>query len=259
MQASLRVIDRLIGESKREVESHLQQELNIIRLLIAQQVATILAMMVLTSRLGIRPILRASQRVREEQPLEITGAREFRALATNYNRMYDVYQNSIEDLNYQASHDELTDVYNRAGYDQLIAGIDLSTTAMVLIDIDHFKSINDTCGHKIGDEALQRVAAVLTAHFRGEDYVCRIGGDEFAVLMLRIAPHQLPRIGEKIDTINHVLGEANGNLPALSISVGIAHGDDDTIDPMKLYQHADRALYEAKRAGRHCFRVYEGA
>ena len=256
MQDSLDAIDDLIEDSREAAEANVRRELGFIIAFIILEAAAILVMILLTAKLGIHPILKAVDNIREENPIPVIGANEFRYLARTYNRMYEVYQKSIDSLNFKASHDSLTGVYNRAGYDLLISSIDLSTTYLLIVDVDHFKQINDTCGHKIGDEALKRVADILRESFRAEDHVCRIGGDEFVVLMVNAANEQDDIIRAKVDGINRELNCSVDGLPALSVSVGIVYGAGVT-DSMKLYQRADRALYEAKRAGRNCYRFYQ--
>ncbi|MBP5618761.1 MAG: GGDEF domain-containing protein [Clostridia bacterium] len=184
MQESLDAIDDLIEDSREAAKTHVLEELGLILVFIVLEAAAILGMILLTSKLGIHPVLKAVDNIKEENPIPVIGANEFRYLARTYNRMYEVYKKSIDSLNYKASHDGLTGVYNRAGYDLLMSSIGLSTTYLLIIDVDHFKQVNDTCGHKIGDEALQRVAGLLKQFFRADDYVCRIGGDEFVVLMV---------------------------------------------------------------------------
>ena len=121
--------------------------------------------------------MNAVNRIKENSLIPEVGANEFRYLARAYNKMYEVYKKSLASLNFKASHDELTGVYNRAGYDLLLSGLDLNSTYMILIDVDNFKSINDTYGHEIGDRVLIKLADVIKSHFRSEDNICRIVGD----------------------------------------------------------------------------------
>ena len=151
--------------------------------LVVVQTLAILVMMRITTHLGVNPVLRAVDHIKKDQKIPIVGAAEFRYLASTYNTMYNAYKKSIESLNYKASHDELTGVYNRAGYDLIRSSLDMKTTAMLLFDADVFKSVNDHFGHETGDRVLQRIATALKSNFRSDDYVCRIGGDEFVVFM----------------------------------------------------------------------------
>ena len=148
-----------------------------------------------------------------------------------------------------AKHDPLTGLYNRAGYEQMIAEADLNALTLLLVDVDCFKTINDSYGHEIGDRVLKNVAELFRRYFRSDDYICRIGGDEFAVLMR--SPERLREdlIEEKIGMINSALDEPSDGLPRDSISVGAAYGNEAD-DMTRLFRNADRALYQRKQAGR---------
>ena len=89
-------------------------------------------------------------------------------------------------MKHQAEHDPLTELLNRRSFDKILKLYeeDESSFALILADVDTFKSINDTCGHAAGDRILKKVAALLQSMFRSVDYVCRIGGDEFAIIMV---------------------------------------------------------------------------
>lgn len=126
-------------------------------------------------------------------------------------------------------------------------------TALVLIDVDSFKTINDTHGHPVGDDVLVHLASVLSSRVRAEDAVLsRLGGDELAILMPgcdRAVAAQ--RAGDLLDTVRSTpMTLADGTLLALSISVGVAHVPQHSSDRRGLYTAADAALYDAKRAGR---------
>ncbi|MBQ1568152.1 MAG: GGDEF domain-containing protein, partial [Erysipelotrichaceae bacterium] len=187
-----------------------------------------------------------------------TGANEFRYLARAYNKMYDAYKKSLERLNFKASHDELTGAYNRAGYDLLISGIDLNNTYMMLFDVDNFKSINDTYGHETGDKVLVKLVKVMKKNFRNDDCICRIGGDEFVVLMLHSSDIDRNLIAQKIEEINRELSEIDDGLPAASISVGIVHGTDAK-DAESLFEKSDAAMYRSKQNGKNTYTFYSAA
>ena len=167
--------------------------------------------------------------------------------------MYDVYKRSLERLNFKASHDELTGAYNRAGYELLLSSIDLSSTYMMLFDVDDFKGVNDNHGHEMGDKTLIRLVQILETNFRSDDYICRIGGDEFVVFMVHSTGEQRSLIASKIEQINKELGTtAYGTVP-VSVSVGIVHGTEAK-DAEDLFEKTDAALYRAKRSGKHTYR-----
>ena len=157
---------------------------------------------------------------------------------------------------YKATHDPLTDVYNRAGYNLLMSKMELWKTIMLLVDGDCFKSVNDTYGHEIGDKVLQKIANTLKYCFRSEDYVCRIGGDEFVVLMLHSDSAQKELIMNRVRKINQILSTGEGEIPPVTVSVGIAHGSNASY-PEQLFEHADQALYETKHNGKNGYTFYE--
>lgn len=125
---------------------------------------------------------------------------------------------------------------------------------MLLFDIDNFKEINDTHGHETGDMVLKKLVDVLKVNFRSDDYICRIGGDEFVVFMSHTAKVNESLIARKIREINRMLGNVD-ELPPVSISVGITHGVD-AADTKELFERADSALYTAKNKGKHTYSFY---
>ena len=228
---------------------------NLIRMavMILIQTLAIALMMWLTTHLGVNPVLRAVDHIRKDQKIPIVGAAEFRYLAGTYNMMYNSYKKSIEKLNFKASHDELTGAYNRAGYDLILSSLDMDSTAMLLFDADVFKGINDQFGHETGDKILQKITAVLQHNFRSDDYVCRIGGDEFVVLMVHIHQGSETLVRNKVSRINQALSDVTDGLPPVSLSAGVAYGEDQ--DPEELFRQADAALYYVKEHGKNscCF------
>lgn len=168
-----------------------------------------------------------------------------------------ILKSSLEHLDYKASHDELTGVLNRTGYELLLSGIDSESTYMIMIDVNNFKSINDTCGHEAGDRVLVRLARVLKKHFRAEDYICRIGGDEFVVFMVNATEAQRDQIAEKMKEISRELFESDDGLPSVSISVGIAHGSEFP-DAAAWFDEADEAMYREKQRGKQSFMSFPG-
>ena len=153
----------------------------------------------------------------------------------------------------KASVDKLTGLYNRAGYDRILAEMDLHSAILLLFDTDKFKAVNDTYGHETGDRVLVSISRAIRQNFRSEDRVCRIGGDEFVVLMLNVEGDQRDLIRRKVNRINRELAHPEGKLPIVSLSVGVAFGAREP-DRETLFAHADEALYKVKQAGgRDCF------
>ena len=123
-----------------------------------------------------------------------------------------------------------------------------SPIALLIVDVDKFKLVNDGYGHEMGDRVLKRVAKLLETSFRSTDYPARIGGDEFAVILTDISPDMESMITEKIRSINDALLHPADDLPAVSLSVGGAFSAAGFAD--ELYNQADTALYHVKEQGR---------
>ena len=238
----------LIDETHKtqdKLSNKLKNKLKYVRILLIIMSGAMIMVLWMTSYLGINPILKGVQKIKENSKIPVTGSYEFRYLAKTYNKMYEAFQQSIENLNYDASHDRLTGVYNRAGYDVVKQSIDLKTTAVLVIDADNFKSINDTHGHVIGDQVLKKVANALKTTFRREDYVCRVGGDEFVVFMIHMDKEHSSLIEHKTELINRKLADVSDGLPFMSVSIGVAFGaTEDNIE--SIISHADEALYAVK-------------
>ncbi len=225
-------------------------------ILIIIQSGGLVTILLLTSRLGIRPLLRAVDYISHDDEIPIDGAREFRYMANAYNKMFSVYSRSMKKLSFKAYHDELTGLYNRTGYDLITQSLDVENTAFLLIDSDKFKEINDNNGHDIGDRVLRRIADTLKSNFRPADYVFRIGGDEFVVIMTQISSDIRELITEKVNNINQSLANTPDDLPPMSVSVGIAMYEEG-INLSTMYKRADEALYTVKENGRSGCSFYE--
>lgn len=131
---------------------------------------------------------------------------------------------------------------------------------MILIDLDHFKEINDEHGHEAGDEVLRAVAGRMTEQLRSCDTVARYGGDEFIVLLTNVLDADDARqVGDKLlAAVSRPVATLAGNLP-LSCSIGIALCPDHGTDLDSLRRRADLAMYSAKQSGRHAVVVSSDA
>ncbi|MCR5650151.1 MAG: GGDEF domain-containing protein [Lachnospiraceae bacterium] len=255
-----RCVDSLSRESaemRDKMRKDLHRSLVWMCVLILLQSAELTAIFVLTTRLGIRPLIKAVMYIDNEEKLPEKGSREFRYLAQAYNKMYSVHYRNMKKLSFKAYHDELTGLYNRAGFDLIVQNLDTSDTAFLLIDSDNFKEINDNNGHDVGDRVLCRIADTLKGSFRPSDYVFRIGGDEFVVLMTGIDRDIRKLIGEKVYSINKILQKGVDDLPPITVSVGVAMCSDE-LEFADLYRNADEALYKVKENGRNGFSFYSG-
>jgi diguanylate cyclase (GGDEF)-like protein len=167
------------------------------------------------------------------------------------------------DLNHLAHYDSLTGLPNRALFHEtlrktLAVGAHQGfAVAVLFIDVDHFKGVNDTLGHAAGDALLLQFGDRLTRSLRIRDTVGRLGGDEFAVILLiEDGESGAARVAEKLVAALRVPFDINGTAVSLSASIGIALHPDDAIDPDLLLDQADAAMYGAKQAGRDTFRFF---
>ena len=164
----------------------------------------------------------------------------------------------LEETRRLAVTDSLTGLHNRRHFTrQLDESVRRSARygerlALVLLDVDFFKAVNDRFGHQVGDRALQLLAGTLRESVRETDQTARIGGEEFALLLLRCDRALALEIAERVR--HQIRGLAIEELPDidmdLSASVGVAFFPDDGADPKTLMRVADDALYRAKRRGR---------
>ena len=212
----------------------------------------------LTSRLLIAPLERNIKRMQASQPMKVCGAYEMRLMAQNYNELYERNTRDKEQLSYEAAHDPLTGVGNRKAYEKAIQTADESQIALIIADVDDFKHFNDEYGHEVGDLVLQRVVKVLRMNFRSEDQICRIGGDEFVVLMMTADSSLEGLVTRKVQRLQDLLREPENGTPGVTVSVGIAFGDREQ-PAGSIFHDADVALYVVKERGRNGFAFYDGA
>ena len=155
----------------------------------------------------------------------------------------------------RAATDALTGLPNRRAIDdhlkRLLAGAGRSLTPMstILLDLDHFKQINDTFGHERGDEVLAALGALMRSELRGSDFAGRSGGEEFIVMLPDTDRAGAMRVAEHLRQALHSM-----NVPGVSreitASFGVSTYPDDALDGETLMRLADRALYAAKQGGR---------
>lgn len=128
--------------------------------------------------------------------------------------------------------------------------------ALVYLDLDSFKPVNDTYGHLIGDKLLCKVAEILKNNIRKSDFVSRIGGDEFAIILKNITEQDLKKVATKIlDAISQVIFIDNLQIK-IGISIGIATFPNDGMNVTTLLQNSDFAMYHSKQHGKNSFTLY---
>jgi len=165
----------------------------------------------------------------------------------------------IEDrMAHMAQHDALTGLPNRALFDDRLhqavtqAHRNRNRLALLYLDLDHFKPVNDTFGHATGDVLLKEAARRMAEHVRASDTVARIGGDEFVVLLSAVQDRDDARsVAEKIrEALSEVFDLGGGHTANISSSIGVAVYPDHAMDELQLSKHADDAMYQAKQVGR---------
>lgn len=194
-----------------------------------------------------------------EEVLEIIAARA----SAEIERLH-----AIERLEHQATFDALTDLPNRRllldrlRHAQALCRRHGHMGAVLFMDLDHFKGINDSLGHPIGDELLKQVAGRLRAELRDEDTPARLGGDEFVVLFSELSdqPHQAAQQARqgaaKIQRTLSAPYAVQDNELHITPSIGIVVFPMDGETPEEILKHADAAMYRAKEAGRNCIRFF---
>jgi diguanylate cyclase (GGDEF)-like protein len=210
----------------------------------------------------IRALLRAADRVRSGDLKARTGIpygkEELGQIAQSFDEMAEALQHRERELREQAITDPLTGLYNRRRLDELLprelarAQRRGEPVAVILIDLDHFKKINDKYGHETGDKVLTAVGELFRRKVRGSDIACRYGGEEFALVLHETGVEAARRRAEDLRVAIDKLDAGLPENPQVRItaSLGVAlfplHGDN----PDDLLRAADEALYEAKGAGR---------
>jgi diguanylate cyclase (GGDEF)-like protein len=158
-------------------------------------------------------------------------------------------------LHEQATHDSLTGLANRARFNDALASLSAGPLSAILVDLDDFKTVNDTLGHPVGDSLLVEVGRRLQAAVRPGDLVARLGGDEFAVLLPDIHAAGAAEVAARIVAELDPPVDLHGSRLTAHASVGVAElGAEE--QPQDLLRHADVAMYAAKRRGKSRYAVY---
>jgi len=250
-------LENVIDENsakRNEAYERSDRLLKIHRLLILAMLISFIVPFMVALRTLILPMSRSVRYIVANEKLPTKGSAEYSYLAETYNSMMERHKESQDVLSYEASHDGLTGLYNRKLFEEKREELSGAHTALLLVDIDHFKMFNDTYGHDVGDKVLKKVSAALASCFRNEDFPCRIGGDEFAVFMVQMNPELRHVILDKIERLKKKL-EVEDGLPRITLSIGIAFSEEATSEK-DLFKIADEALYRSKNDEGHDFTFY---
>ena len=175
------------------------------------------------------------------------------------HRMQQLLQKQ-EELKVMSEIDGMTKLFNKRTTEQLVTdtlGMQSGKMhAFMTIDIDNFKAVNDIFGHKVGDHTIYVVAGILSSNFRDTDYIGRVGGDEFVVLMRNVESKEHAR-AKAASLIKIIKEKENLTIPQnISLSIGLAFSDNNDHTYTDLFNKADKALYNAKAVGKGCYREY---
>ena len=173
--------------------------------------------------------------------------------------------NAIEKASFLASHDSLTKLPNRSLFNESLSlSLDdverqKSSLAVLYLDLDHFKEVNDLLGYAAGDELLRQATQRMTSSLRSNDILARLGGDEFSIIQKHMEqPHGSSMLAARLVSSLSEPFDLDGNKVNIGVSIGIAlHNAGDAIDGETLMRHADLALYRVKVNGRGSFRYFE--
>jgi len=190
----------------------------------------------------IIPLKNLTKSLQKKERMPEAGAQELIYLAETYNEVYE--------------YDTLTRSLSRRAFSALCQRFEKEQNklCLILVDVDSFKSINDKYGHSSGDSVLKEVAKRLSEVFRKNDYICRIGGDEFAVLLPDMGSEMGRSLANKIKDMNLKFSNFK-TVPNVHISAGIAFSEKGYTK--ELFENSDKALYSAKAKGKAQASIYE--
>ena len=179
---------------------------------------------------------------------------------TRILELEDRLLNTRAEMEYLASHDSLTGLWNRLAWKKLLSAEferayrNQTSVAVLMLDIDHFKSVNDTYGHCVGDAVLEKIGNALQSLIRAYDHVGRYGGEEFIILAQQLSAETVFEYGERIRAaLAHLTVMQNETPIAVTVSIGIAFAEAlQQQSPDAMVRMADQALYAAKKQGRNC-------
>lgn len=203
---------------------------------------------ILTGTLVFSPLRKAKTALTEGRKIEVEGCSEVRFVTNSYNEVFDANEHKKEILQFEVSHDILTGIPNRHDYVANCNRLAKDKVIYIIADVDHFKEINDTFGHAMGDTVLSEVARRLREAFLNHDRVFRIGGDEFVVMVFDTDDKRRLELKKTLKNINEVLHDLHkdNSFPLVSISFGVTM-KEEAMSFEDAYRQADKALYSVKK------------
>lgn len=259
IEQATKAFTRLTQEKQSEAAAKLNRGLIALLIATLSFMSCVVFNLIVYIRLVIRPLNSITKKVESDKPLDIKGSYELKVLERTYNKVLEFNHKNRDELKHQTEHDSLTGLLNRKAYDDIRESLTDcgNPLALMIVDVDDFKNVNDVYGHEIGDLALQHVANVLNTTFRTEDYVFRIGGDEFAAILNNIAFENKEALERKLNRILESISnppEGSG-VPKISVSIGVAFSKCNY--GTAVTEMADYALYETKENGKNGYTIFE--
>jgi len=210
------------------------------------------------SRVGALCVLdRTPRKLGPEQVDILWHLAQAAAAALEGRRAIQQVRETSGEMHYHATHDALTGLVNRSEFEVRLrrvlqkVGEDRSEHALLYLDIDQFKLVNDSCGHAIGDQLLQEVGKLFAATIRARDTLARLGGDEFAIILEHCPVEQAQRVAQQIcDAMSNFRFSHDDRSFRVGASIGLVLVDDRWTTTAAIMQAADASCYAAKEAGR---------
>ena len=246
LQESLDALEALTRNAENTAFSNVRQDMRFVRGVIIFHIFGTIALIWVTIRFCINPIMKAVDRIRGDRPIEEKGANEFRYLARAYNGLTVQLSEENELLKEISRTDGLTGIRNRIALRDDYDSYKGHEVTVMLLDLDNFKTINDTNGHEEGDRILSETGKLIGEAF-GKDHCYRFGGDEFLVILPDCSEAEFLK---KLDWVmaNRPILQDHGQSTPAGYSVGYVHAVlDDRRNLRDLFAEADQKMYQIKR------------
>ena len=209
-------------------------------------VILLLSICIIVRKLIVVPLVYYNKSIMEGEIFPVIGAAELQKWAETYNKVFKENEETQRLIRRQAEHDAMTDALNRGSFEKLLHMYENGDTpyALILIDVDTFKTVNDMYGHAVGDEILKKVTGLLKKAFRSIDHVCRIGGDEFAVIITE-NPNQVEELIHSFDS--NVANWHGKFVDSMTVSYGwVFSTERNWGSAYEISKAADARMYQSK-------------